>query len=147
MDGLKSVPHFHPFKVPWANSTALGVKHPCFIPFNFHLYFWTTLWHMLGIKLKFFIAFQSQTDGQTEVVNMSLGKSPHEIVYGFRSRQPVNLILMANHYRVFESTSSFATHIHDLHKKIGDKIEQSNLGYKLRVVFGRSLKLSILATL
>ena len=65
-------------------------------------------------------------------VNMTTGKSPHEIVYVFRPRQPIDLIPMVDHRRVSESASSFATYMHELHKIISDKIKQSNFDYKLR---------------
>jgi hypothetical protein len=36
-------------------------------------HFWTTLWKKLGTKLSFSSAYHLQTDGQTKVVNRSLG--------------------------------------------------------------------------
>jgi len=38
-DGLKSLPHSHPVKAPWFNSTIIEVSQPCLVPIDFHLYF------------------------------------------------------------------------------------------------------------
>ena len=138
-DGLKSVPLTHPFKVHGSNSV-IGVKQPCLVSIDFHLYFWRTLWHMLGAKSKFSTALQPQADGQIEVVDRSLGKNLHDIVYGFRSRHPINFFPVVDHYKVCiiikisESASSFASlHVHKLHMETNDKIAQNNANYKLRI--------------
>ena len=55
-------------------------------------------------------------------VNRTICKSPHEVVYDFRPRQPIDLMFMPNHYRASKSVFSFASLVHDLHKKFSDKI-------------------------
>jgi len=54
-------------------------------------------------------------------VNKSTSRSPDEIVYGFRPRQLTDLIPIDDHYRASES----ASHVHELHKEISDKIAQN----------------------
>ena len=125
-------------------------------------YFRKVLWHLSSTKLKFSTTFYLKTDGQIEVVNdnkslknllrtligehietwdlklataefaynatvnRTIDKSPHEIVYDFRPRQPIDLIPMSDHVKV-------ASHVHDLHKEVMNKIAQSKANYKLRV--------------
>ena len=63
-------------------------------------------------------------------VNRSTGMSPFEIVYGYKPRKPIDLILLPTHAHVSESVESFAQHVKDLHKEISEKISTSNLTYK-----------------
>jgi len=57
--------------------------------------------------------------------------SQFEPVHGYQPRQPIDLIPTAPHHtRMYESAASFASHIHDLHKEITNKIQKSNANYK-----------------
>jgi len=55
-----------------------------------------------------------------------------EITDGLWLRQPTNLILMADHYRVSDFVSSVASHVHEFHKQISDKIALNNANNVLR---------------
>ena len=47
---------------------------------KFISYFWKTLWGMSKTKLKFSTSYHPQTDGQTKVVNLSIGNLQHCLV-------------------------------------------------------------------
>ena len=63
-------------------------------------------------------------------VNRSTGKSPFEVVHGYKPRTPLDLIPMSPMHKTSESAESFAQRMHDLHKTIRDKINATNLKYK-----------------
>ena len=63
-------------------------------------------------------------------VNRSTGKSPFEIVHGYKPRRPIDLIPLSSHARVSKFVESYAQHIKELHKEISKKIQMSNEVYK-----------------
>ena len=68
-------------------------------------------------------------------MNRTTSKTSHEIVYGFKPRQPIDLIPMSDHI-----ITSDSAHVHDLHKEVMDRIVQSNANYKLRADVRKRLK-------
>ena len=63
-------------------------------------------------------------------VNRSIGKSPFEIVYGYKPRKPADLIPLPHHARVSIAAESFAQHIQGLHEQIRTQLNKSNESYK-----------------
>jgi len=63
-------------------------------------------------------------------MNRSVGRSSLEVVHGYKPNKHINLIPMMHNPKISESASTFASHIHDLQKKISKKIQESNAYYK-----------------
>ena len=72
-------------------------------------------------------------------INRTIGMSP-AVMYGFKPRQPIDLIPMSQYARTLESASAFASYLHDLHKKINNKINQSNATFKVRANLHQKVK-------
>jgi len=68
-------------------------------------------------------------------INRTINESPHdEIAYDLGPRQLTVLIPIAKRYKVSESASSLASsvasHMHELHKEINDKIARNKANYE-----------------
>ena len=67
------------------------------------------------------------------IIIQSNGKCPFEIVYSFKPRTPIDLVLVSTTYRVSESAEIFAQRLHELHNHISEQINSNNLKYKILV--------------
>ena len=113
--------------------TIVSNRDVCFMS-----YFWKTLWHLVGTKLKFSMAFHPQTKvvnhslgnllqclvgeanrnwdsilpiaqlAYNSSINRSIGASPFEVVHGYTPRKPLDLLPMSPHVRISESAEAFA---------------------------------------
>ena len=74
-------------------------------------------------------------------VNRTIGLSPFEIVTCFKPRQLIDLIPISHHhYRVSDSVSAFASHIHALREEIREKTMKNNVDYKASMDLHRRLR-------
>ncbi|XP_022896340.1 uncharacterized protein LOC111410306 [Olea europaea var. sylvestris] len=65
-------------------------------------------------------------------MNRSLGLNPFEVVYSYKSRRPLDLILMSPHASVLLSAEAFVYHLHNLHIEINKQHDASHALYKLQ---------------
>jgi len=66
-------------------------------------------------------------------INRTTSLNLFEIVTDFKPKKLIDLILMAHHSRVSDSTSAFTSHICALHEEIRDNIMKNNADYKASV--------------
>ena len=70
----------------------------------------------------------------------------HEIIYDIRSRKFIDHIPIPEYHKVSES--KFASHVHEIHKRISDKVAHNKVNYKLRAdIEKKNLKLLLLQML
>ncbi|GKE18775.1 RNA-directed DNA polymerase [Tanacetum coccineum] len=102
---------------------------------KFVSHFWRTLWTRLGSKLQFSSSHHPQTDGQTKVVNRSLGnllrsKSPFEVVYGRNPITPLDLVPVPEMGQFSEEGADQSEQIKELHRSVQEQIIRHNKQYK-----------------
>nr|GEV24945.1 hypothetical protein [Tanacetum cinerariifolium] len=97
---------------------------------KFVSHFWRTLWTHLGSKLHFNSSHHPQTDGQTEVVNRSLGKSPFKVMYGRNLITPLDLVPVPEVRRFSEEgAADQSEQIRELHWSVQEQIIRHNKQY------------------
>jgi hypothetical protein len=123
---------------------------------KFLSHFWQTLWNKLGTKLLFSTTCHPQTDGQTEVVNRTLGTMLHAILkknlkiceeclpylefaynratHSTTKVSPFDILPLPASERIHNDAKEPADFILQMHETTKHNIEKMNKKYRLLVV-------------
>nr|GEX24290.1 putative reverse transcriptase domain-containing protein [Tanacetum cinerariifolium] len=103
---------------------------------RFLSHFWRSLWKMVNTQLNFSSAYHPQTDGQTEVVNRSLGNLLRYLVGDHVKAWDQKLCQaeFAHNHAVSSSVpkkvQDVVAGLHDVHKAVRDNLLRANSKYK-----------------
>ncbi|GJX18066.1 putative reverse transcriptase domain-containing protein [Tanacetum coccineum] len=104
---------------------------------SFLSHFWRSLWKMVNTQLNFSSAYHPQTDGQTEIVNMSFGNLLRCLVGEHVKAWDQKLCQaefahnhVVNRSTEFSPFQDFVTGLHGVHKAIHENLVHANSKYK-----------------
>nr|GEX61941.1 RNA-directed DNA polymerase [Tanacetum cinerariifolium] len=96
---------------------------------KFVSHFWCTLWTRLGSRLQFSSFHHPQTDGQTEVVNQSLGNLLRNLI-GDNAKYLMDLVPVLDVGRFSEEGVDQSEQMKELHRSVREHISWHNEQYK-----------------